>query len=304
MYTSENNWYSWRYGDNAAFGRQTGGLNLTTTYGKFAGNVGNFKDELDNAARSTLDHYPGLKPSVFFSGGVDSELILRSYINIGSNPDVFIVRYKDDLNLYDVSYAITVCSSLGINYKIIEFDLLKFYENDAEKISEDAQIDRPRMLPHLKFTESVDGLVIVGHSDIAWFRNDTDYSKKVTWKAVDFEHDLGCDKYNLLHNRSAIYQWWKWTPGLVLSYTRLNWFRQLINDEFYGKLGIDSTKIIGFKEIYPDLINRKKMTGFEKIDIVIDEMQTALEKKYNGLPFRHITTRTLAELETEILDNK
>ena len=80
-----------------------------------------------------------------------------------------------------------------------------------------------------EFTDCADGLIIVGHSDVRWYRANEDYSEPGVWLAQDFEHDIGCDKYNILNNRSAVYQWWKWTPGLILSYTRLNWFQNLIN---------------------------------------------------------------------------
>jgi hypothetical protein len=247
-----------------------------------------------------MDHYPGLRPSIFFSGGVDSELILRAYLEIGANPKVYIVRYENDLNIYDVSYAITICTILNVDYNLIDFNLQKFYENDAEKISEDSQIDRPRMLPHVKFTDCADGLIIVGHSDVRWYRPHDDYTKKAIWMAQDFEHDIGCDKYNILHNRPAIYQWWKWTPGLVISYTQLDWFKKLINDEYIGKLGINSTKIIGFREVYPDMIQRVKQTGFEKIDTLIDEVESFLNKKNNGLIYRGVIDRTIHELMKEI----
>lgn len=304
MHTSENNWYQWQYGDGPLFGRQTGNEPLKTIYTKMNRPLLSFKEELDLAAKSTLEHYPGLRPNIFFSGGVDSELILRSYMNIGANPKVYIVRYEDDLNLYDVSYAVTVCSILNIDYSIVDFNLKKFYENDAEQVSEDAQIDRPRMLPHLKFTDCADGLIIVGHSDARWYRTDDDYNKKGTWLMQDFEHDLGCDKYNILHNRTAIYQWFKWSPGLVLGYTTLNWFRRLLNDEYYGKLGLNSTKLLGFREMYPDMITRTKQTGFEKIDTLIEEVENALKKKYNGLPYRGCIERTPDQLWLEIANRK
>lgn len=299
---TQDNWYSWHYADKDKFGRQESDDKLFTEYSSFSGHVGTFKEELEKAASSTLDSYPGLRPNIFFSGGVDSELIVRSYLNIGANPKIYIVRYKNDLNIYDVSYAITVCSALGIDYTLVDFDLESFYENEALTISREAQIDRPRMLPHLKFTDCADGLIIVGHSDIAWYRPTADYQTKTEWIARDFEHDLGCDKYNALHNRDAIFQWWKWSPGLVLSYTRLNWFQELVSDKFEGKLGINSTKIFGFREIYPDMIMRKKQTGFERIDLIIDEVEKDIAKAHGGnLPYRQYVDRSLSTLTNEIL---
>ena len=83
MYTSENNWYSWQYGDGELFGRQVADPQLFKTHlTLFPGQINGFGEELKKAAASTLDHYSGLKPSVLFSGGVDSELVLRSYIDI------------------------------------------------------------------------------------------------------------------------------------------------------------------------------------------------------------------------------
>ena len=300
IYTSENNWYNWQYGDQKPFGRQTGNLEFKTTYGKFSGKFYDFKTELDQTAASTLDHYPGLRPQIFFSGGVDSELILRSYINIGANPEVYIARYENDMNIHDISYAIIVCNLLGVKYNIIDFNIQKFYENDAETISDQAQIDEPSMLPQLKFTESADGLIIVGMGDLFWTRVSDDYSQKSTWISRDFEFDNSLDKYSILHNRTAIYQWWKWSPGITLAYTKLKWFNQLINDELQGKLGVMSTKLSGFQEIYPDLMPRKKYVGFEKNKELLTEFENFIKRKNNGLIYRNEVHRTLEELLLEI----
>jgi hypothetical protein len=36
--------------------------------------------------------------------------------------DIYIGRYERDYNLYDVSYAITICSMLGVEFEIIDFN--------------------------------------------------------------------------------------------------------------------------------------------------------------------------------------
>ena len=301
IYTSENNWYSWQYGEQELFGRQNDNSKFKTNYSKFTGEVQDFKTELNNAAASTLAHFPGLRPQVFFSGGVDSELILRSYLAIGANPEVFIIRYENDLNLHDISYAIVICDLLGVKYNLVDFNLQKFYENDAELIAEQAQIDTAKMLPHLKFSECADGLIIIGDSDTSWVRLNEDYTQSSIWVLRDYEFDIGLDKYSILHNRTAIHSWWRWTPGLVLSYTKLNWFSDLLSDKFDGKAGVNSTKMLGFKESFSDLITRPKYTGFEKIQPVIDEFENYLKKKNNGFLYRQTTERTLNKLTEEMI---
>jgi hypothetical protein len=301
IYTSENNWYSWNYGDGPKFGRQLKDEKLHTSYSKFKGSVSSFSDELLNTASSTLDYYPNIRPSILFSGGVDSEIVLRSYLKIGANPKVYIIRYEDDYNIYDVSYAVTICSLLNVEYTIIDFNLKKFYENDAEKISELAQVCRPRALPQCKFMDLVDGLPILGSSDLTGVRTNDDYSKKGTWLIRCWEHDIGWSKYLRETNRPGIAEWFKWSPGLVISFTQMQWFDKITNDEYYGKLGFNSTKIIGYRETYPDLIERRKQTGFEKVDPLINEFELFLKTKYKGLPFRQYVDRTIGELRTEIL---
>lgn len=301
IYTSENNWYSWNYGDGPKFGRQLKDEKLHTSYSKFKGSVSSFSDELLKTASCTLDYYPNIRPSILFSGGVDSEIVLRSYLKIGANPKVYIIRYENDYNIYDVSYAITICSLLNVEYTIIDFNLKKFYENDAEKISELAQVCRPRALPQCKFMDLVDGLPILGSSDLTGVRTNDDYSKKGTWLIRCWEHDIGWSKYLQETNRHGIAEWFKWSPGLVISFTQMQWFGKITNDEYYGKLGFNSTKIIGYRETYPDLIERRKQTGFEKVDPLINEFELFLKTKYKGLPFRQYVDRTIDELRTEIL---
>lgn len=305
IYTSEDNWYKWKYGDGPIFGRQTANDEFRTFYnpGRQISHVESFKEELSNAARSTLEHYPGLRPCVLFSGGADSELVIRAYLEIGIKPDVLIFRFEKDYNIHDVSYAVTICLMLNVDYKIVDFNIEKFFENDAEHISELAQIDRPRALPHLKFMEYTDQLAIYGIGDPRWARLNDDYSKKGNWVLIDQEHDTSWDKYIIHQNKPAIAQWFKWTPELVLAYLKLEWFNNLINDKYQHKLGVTSTKLLGYKEAYPTMIDRSKYTGFEKVDPLINEFEQFLIKKYGSLPFRHTHVRTLEQLYAEILSN-
>jgi hypothetical protein len=302
IYTSENNWYSWQYGDGPKFGRQPGGEQFKTYFSKCKKQVKSFKEELLAAASSTIDHHPGLKPNIFFSGGVDSEIMLRAYLDIGYVPDVTIVRYENDYNIYDVSYAVTVCSILNVPYKIVDMNLEKFYENDAERVSELAQIDRPRALPYCKFIEMSDGLPILGASDLTLHRTTPEYieNENGLWIVVCWEHDVGWSKFVREIGKPAVAEWFKWTPGLVASYLNLDWFDNLVHDRYYGKTGCNSTKIIGYREAYPDLIERRKQTGFEKIDNLAIEMEEFLTKKYNGLPYRNHYPRLIENLKLDL----
>lgn len=304
IWTSENNWYKWQYDSGDLFGRRSSPLEkFKVIYSKYDGVYGTFYEEMLKACRSILDHYPGMRPCVFFSGGVDSEIILRSFLQIGADPIVYTARYENDINIYDVSYAVVVSNLLNVKLNIIDFNLKNFFENEAVKVYEQGQQGRPRMLAQMKFTDHADGLPIVGMCDMRWFRDDNDYSRKGIWLLEDFEHEIALDKYNYYHNRPAVYQFFKWSPGLVLSYTKLNWFKNLITDKFPGKLGIDSTKIFGYREGFPELIDRKKKTGLELIQPLMSEFENYLIKRHGYLPYRGNHMRNLDQLWIDITNN-
>jgi hypothetical protein len=299
MFTSENNWYKWQYGNQLPFGCQTGNLEFTTSFGQHTESIGTFKQELLKAARSVMD-YSNQAPTILYSGGVDSEIMLRAFVDIGSNPDVVIVRYENDYNIYDVSYAVVTCEMLNVPYKIIDFSLAQFYENHALEYAELAQIDRPRALPYCKLLEMVDGFPVMGASDLTLIRTHDDYSQPGTWMIRCWEHDIGWSKFLRKINKPGVAEWFKWTPGLVLSYMKTSWVDNLINDRYYGKLGNNSTKILGYREAYPDLISRTKKTGFENIEFLVNEVEHQISKKFNGLPYRNFHDRTTQGLINEI----
>jgi hypothetical protein len=302
MIFSENNWYNWQYGDGPLNGRYVPNKTFRTNYGKCLDTIGTYKEELLKVAQSTIDTFPNEKLTLLFSGGSDSEVVLRSYLALGYPINVVIYRYENDFNLYDVSYAVTICNTLGVDYHIIDFNLNKFYENDAERYSDLSEIDRPAALPYLNFLEVTDGIPVLGQGDPWWFRNQgTDYSIKGSWGYGDMEVFTGASKFLLAINKPGIPMWFKWRPGLVWAYTNLEWFKVLTNDGIIGKSGVSSTKLQGYKEAFPDMIHRVKATGFEKIGSLVTEFETFLSKKNNGLFYRQECLRTYDELRTDIL---
>jgi hypothetical protein len=301
IYTSENDWYQWQY-DNLSFERSTSSdQKFSTVFTRSSKSVGSFKQSVIDNSSSILDHYPGMRPCVMFSGGADSDVALRTFKELGANPIAYIFKYEDNINAYDVEYALQIVKGLNVDYKIVDFRLKSFFTNDAEKISEIAQVDQAQALPQLKFMDYVDGLAIYAASDPSWFRVDDNYSTRSGWLMRCWEHDIGWSKYIKTLNRPAVMEWWKWTPELVLAFTKTEWFNKLINDQYYGKLGINSTKIIGYREAFPNLVLRGKKTGFESCMNLITEFENFLSDKNNGLIFRRYYDRSLEDLHISLV---
>ena len=282
MFVSENNWYSWNYNQGK----------FQTVYAPYKGQIGTFKDELIKAASLSIDQF-GNDLSILFSGGSESDLMLRAFLAVKFKPNVYIVRYEKDYNLYDVSYAVTICSMLDVKYKIIDFNLTKFFENDALCVSELAEIDRPRALPYCKILELIEGVPVFGRGEPNPIKINNNWIQRC------HEYDVGRIKYAKSINKLAIAEWFKYTPGLIISYMNLNWFKKLIDNEYYAD-DASTTKMIGYCEAYPDLLNRKKKTGFENIEPLINEVENQLFKKYGKFPYRNVHDRNINDWYLEI----
>jgi hypothetical protein len=296
FFTGHNNWYQWGYDNKDWLGRRTS-IDQTFNSRYITNDIKSlsFTDALDYNLKTLVNDFSTEKYALLLSGGSESETTFRTFIKNKVDFTPYIFRYENDSNIYDVSYAITLCESHEKKYNLIDLNLKNFFENDAEKISEYSQIDRPRMLPQLKFLDYIDEMPIGCHGEPSWHRMNHSYDELGVWVNSEFEFEMGWDKYARYINRTAVMLWFKYTPELALAYNQTPWIKMLINDKFYGKLGPRSTKLQAYKEVYPEMLFRKKQTGFELVDDLINEFEGFLYKKYNGFPYRGVVQRTLGE---------
>ncbi len=278
------NWYNWYYD----------GDEFCTRY-----NISNvqrlsFKDSLIYNAEATIKEYGNEPFELMYSGGLDSELVLRVYKELGHKINVNIFRYEKDYNIYDVSFAVITCEKLGIQYKIIDFNLEEFYKTRAFEVFDIAKCSHARALPQMAFLHEIDGIPVYAAGEPICARPHSDYSMKADWELREYEFECAWSRYAEAINRPAIMQWFKFTPEVYLGWTNTEWFNSLTNDEFYGKMGVNSTKISGYREAYPDLVERIKKTGFELAEEVTSKFQSKLDSTGNG-SYNRYSKKTLKE---------
>lgn len=290
MNQTKNNWFKHWY-DSAGI--------YNTSYSNNGVQNLSFKDALFYNAEETINEYHDETFEIMFSGGVDSELVLRVYKDLGKKINVNIFRYEKDYNLYDVSFAIVVSEKLGLSYKIIDFDLENFYVDKAREVYEIAKCSHARALPQLVFMHYVEGIPIYSEAVPRWYRPNSDYSVKAEWIIQDFEYEISWDRYALHYLRPAIMQWFRFTPEIQLGWMNTNWFKDLTNDRLIGKLGVNSTKYLGYQEVYPDIIPRQKKSGFESAEHIVNKFQKTLEINGKYL-YAQTTTRLFSEFYREL----
>lgn len=286
----KNDWYRYSYEENEFDTLRTSAAQQFKTYifthktKKFD----SYKDALIFNATEIKNDFENKRFALMLSGGSDSEVMLRASIDAQLNFIPYIFRYENDYNLYDVSYAITLCESHQIKYKLVDFNVTKFFETESIKFAMLAQSDRPRLLPQLKFLDFVDEEhCLHGAGDINWKRlNDINYNEPGNWVHSCNEHEMSWEKYLKNTNRTGVPLWFRYTPELQLATANTLWSQQLVNDQIYGKTGTNSSKILGYREAYPDMLFRVKKSGLEDFLDLATEIEKELIKLNGGLIYR------------------
>jgi hypothetical protein len=283
----KNNWLDWTgSGDEFKFI-----LKQTVTQP-----VMNYHDELFENARNIRDIISG-PLDLMFSGGIDSEVVLRIYRELKIPINVFIFKYQDMLNYREFDHAIKVCTDLNVKHKVIDFNVKQFFENDAYDIWSMCKTTSSSWLPHMKLTEYLDNTPIIASGEPYW-------KKQVdgTWV---FELEEDAKFWTIYHKtigRTAVTDWYEYRPEVILSYMQLPRVQQLINNQVPGKTSTVSSKALIHQAKWDDIIIRAKMVGFEKDLIPSKESKPSYMLEFDKHYCSTISSAIYKYTPTEIVD--
>lgn len=260
-----NNWMSYSF-DGTEYGRKSTkqsifSINFNKKIKKNC--IPSYKDALYNNARIMRDSFS--EPfDVLLSGGIDSEVVVRTFKDLGIKHNTFIFKLENDYNIRDVNDAIIICQQIDIPYKIIDFNLQHFFEHDALQYFNKSFVPRAGRLPRLKWIEYLDNIPVFCDGEPYWKRSHgKDYSQKSEWHLQLDEDAYSSSLYGRNIGRDIIGDWYEYTPEIVLSHMQHPLTEKLLNDQCYGKLGSWSSRYTMHQEIWSKVETRKKLTGYE-----------------------------------------
>ena len=225
--------------------------------------IPSYKDALYNNGKIMRDSFN--EPfDVLLSGGVDSEIVVRLFKDLGIKHNTFIFRLENDYNIRDVNDAISICQQINIPYKIIDFNLEHFFEHDALEYLNKSFVPRAGRLPRLKWIEYLDNIPVFCDGEPYWKRlYTTDYSIQSEWHLQLSEDAYSSSLYASNIDRTLIGDWYEYTPEIILSHMEHPMTQKLLNDQLHGKLSSWSSRYAMHQEIWPEIITRKKLVGYE-----------------------------------------
>lgn len=265
------------------FGWGTGTFNFTNKIGNYWVKFGraqyiptSFRSECVRAAKLIFEN--SQKPLlVCFSGGIDSEVIVRSLLEAKVYFEVVIMKlnYKDqkNINSHDNIYAFNFAKKNNIKINEFDFDLEDFIKNKF-KIEANKFGNYLGILIHTEIVKSFpDYHCILGGGDINLKRHRYNGRKdKEGLYIEEGEISINAMEAAYYQKNGVSNRFFMHTPELMLAWLLDKDISHFIKYEKalasrYGTINSGSMKAFAYHRNWPDLIPRPKFNGFEKLTL-------------------------------------
>jgi hypothetical protein len=277
--------------------------NRETPYEKFKVNIGkidldyyktsNWLEEQYRTADLIHKEY-GNDFAVMFSGGTDSEIVLRAFKHIGVNPRVVFVKFKNDYNITDYHMAQRITDDIGMPLEAVEFDVKDFYHSgQAYEFSSEIQCRQMAYLTVYHHIRQMQLPAVMGGEMM--LRRHTSFEGSKWYYCFRENEDASAMRFSLKYNIPLVNEWFSYTPemmGYYMEHPKIQW---LITERLNYKTSSVSSKNDILKELMPDILDKVKTHGYEKLMGFNGET-------YNALHLSH-TRRLESSLDGIFIDN-
>ena len=254
---------------------------------------GNFKEECIQTALNVYKQASGIRREVyiFLSGGLDSEVVVKAFLDAGVEFKTISFRFKDNLSSHEEIYIDKFVRQHNISHSYYEIDPAWLNSDEAEFYCEQSICIRSEMLPHMKLMKHVwdnlNGFPVLGNGDLyvskeinkEWLFKDRSVSK-YEWLYIEYEYIVAWFRFAIENKILGAIGFFQQNPYIVLSMIREPSIQQCFNDQLKYKLSCRSTKPVVYKKYWPDLLIRMKYHGGEQVNGICVELNRKLSRKY------------------------
>jgi len=223
----------------------------------------NWVNEQSRTADIILREY-GSDFVVMFSGGTDSEIVLRAFKQIGVTPRAVFIRFLGDYNQRDLEIAKHVANNLDTPLEIIDFDIIDFYRSGrAQEFAEELQCSQLAYLTVYYHIAKLCVPAVMGGEMLLKRSVNANGSK---WFYCFRENeDASAMRFSVKYNIPLVNEWFSYTPEMMGYYLQHPAIQNLINTKYNYKLASVSSKNRILYSYMPELVKKIKTTGFEKL---------------------------------------
>lgn len=272
-YTYKNH-FQFGYKDKKAFELRTHPQDqFYAVYGSIETPLTNWQDANQLAARKIYDQKAG-DITILLSGGVDSEICVRSFYDQKLPFKTVSLRYEGGVNQSELVHVERLKSEIAIKHEYVDLDLESYWSSDKfYEIVESIQCVSPILASHLWLADKVGGTPVIAQGEALLRKKiPIDYVPGVSpYTASEWlleESEMFCTLYSyfIVNQKPGIPGFFQFLPEQTNAFLFHNpYLTKLINNQIPGKLSTRSSKNLMSYQFYPDLKPREKLTGFESI---------------------------------------
>ena len=250
---------------------------FSTSHGLISRTLGSWREECFSVAQKLWDKH-GENLVVFLSGGMDSEVMLRSFLGLGLRPRVTIIRFENFLNHHDIHFAIELCADFQITPQYIDVNVEGFWRDEVFNYTDPVQTISPQLGLLFWATDQVDGVPVIGAGENYLRREEN------TNIFFDVESEVICGLYRwFIHrNREAVPCFFQYTPEIMYSFLCDPILEEFLKEAKTRRLL--STEKVKY-ELYRrhfDLKPRAALTGYERCQDIDEVARSTMRQKYIG----------------------
>lgn len=213
---------------------------------------------------------------VCYSGGIDSEVTLRSFLEQKIPVRAAIMKMRYDLNFHDYKLAIKFCEKNNVKYHLFEIDAMEFLHTDMWSYADTHKMISPQIPFQLWLLDQFDEFPVVCGGDLPLYVEDKQIKYKFKPQTTTVSRHLmmsgreGGPLFHI-HNPEQVYSFLN--DEIVTL-----WRKQFISSPIDN---VYMLKPLIYEKYFPGLIPRWKWTGVEMFSpLDKKKLRPQMENKY------------------------
>lgn len=206
---------------------------------------------------------------VMFSGGTDSEIVLRAFKHIGVTPRALFVEFTSGFNASELIAAREVTKSLGLPLEVVRVDVEKFYRSGAaQEIALSVQCASLAFLTIFDQIIKLQAPAVMGGT-MTFYRRPTREGSE--WFHSYAERDeCSAMRLSLKHSIPVVHDWFMYTPECMGYFFEDPGIQAVLTTRYNFKTWTDSSKNEVIDKWFPGILKKKK-TGYENLSALRTE---------------------------------
>jgi hypothetical protein len=280
---THRNHFKFGYNDDWFTFRRSPSDKWCVTYGRSEWTAGDWRSECIKTAQLIRDNAEG-DLWVLFSGGIDSEVVVQSFLFAGIPVKVAITRFAGRLNRHDMIYAVRFCELHGVPYRCLDLDIDKFFDSgEAWRYAERTRCVQPQLLHTMWAIDQVDGYPILGSGECFLVRRDraegTAFDGSPIWDMYEKERIASWFRHLMLGSREGCAGFFQYNPENMLAFLKDDTIVELCANRRPGQVSTMKVKEAIYRKYFL-LERRTKHHGFENVMHLDDRLRPELERAF------------------------